>query len=111
MVEVGRMYEITEDEFKSFVDVYVEKYHPLKFREIPAKEKRKYIILCMVIHSFDVDTFYHEKEVNQILKPMVDDYVMIRRYLVDYGFMKRTDDGKSYWLNKDPQDFKKFILA
>lgn len=104
------MFEITENDYKAFVETYVESVHPLKFRGIPAKEKRKYIILCMVIHYFELNKMYHEKEVNAILQPMILDHVMIRRYLIDYGFMNRSDDGKSYWLVKNPKDFISFKL-
>ncbi|MDY0294303.1 MAG: DUF2087 domain-containing protein [Acholeplasmataceae bacterium] len=105
------MFEITEKDFKAFVETYVENVYPLKLKGIPAKEKRKYIILCIVIHYFELNKIYHEKEVNAILEPMMNDHVMIRRYLIDYGFMDRTDDGKSYWLVKDPKDFQTFKLS
>jgi hypothetical protein len=27
-----------------------------------------------------------------------DDYVTVRRYLIEYGFLDRKDDGSQYWL-------------
>ncbi len=99
------MFDITQQDVIALVDSYVDSFDPLVFREIPAKEKRKYIILCMVIHYFKKDVLYSEQEVNQILKPMLTDHVMIRRYLVDYGFLERTENGSSYWLVKDPKDY------
>jgi hypothetical protein len=98
------------DEFKAFCDRYVVSKEPLVFMSIPAKEKRKYMMLCIMIHHFNMGKNYTEKEINDILKPMGDDYVMIRRYLIDYGFMGRTDNGKSYWLEKNPNDFSQFRL-
>jgi len=104
------MFEISIDEFKAFCDSYVVSKEPLVFKSIPAKEKRKYMMLCIIIHHFHMNKNYTEKEINDILKPMVDDYVMIRRYFIDYGFMGRTDNGKSYWLEKNPNDFSQFRL-
>ena len=39
-----------------------------------------------------------EQEVNEILRPIYEDYMTIRRYLIMYGFMERTKDGRQYWL-------------
>ena len=33
-----------------------------------------------------------------MLAAVYEDYSMLRRYLVDYGFMGRTKDGTEYWL-------------
>ncbi len=33
-----------------------------------------------------------------ILKPIYHDYVMIRRYLIEYGFLDRHRDGSAYWV-------------
>lgn len=104
------VYEITDLEFESFKETYIESYHPLVFKEIPVKEKRKYIILCIVIHYFELGAYYTEKEINQILQPMLPDHVLIRRYLIDYQMMDRNDSGSSYWLIKDPKEFKAFDL-
>lgn len=104
------VYDITDLEFEAFKQIYIESLHPLVIKEIPAKEKRKYIILCIVIHYFDIDKYYTEKEVNDILKPMLPDHVLIRRYLIDYQMMDRSENGSSYWLVKDPKEFKAFDL-
>lgn len=104
------MFDISEQDLQVFVSTHVESLDPLILNQMPVKEKRKYMVLCMVIHLFEKDRIYHEKDVNLILKPIVGDYVMIRRYLIDYQFMGRKDDGSSYWLIKDPKDFLRFNL-
>jgi hypothetical protein len=43
---------------------------------------------------------YAEKEINEILKAIYEDYVMLRRYLIEYGFIDRKSDGSEYWLKK-----------
>lgn len=64
----------------------------------PAKEKKRLAILRHIVKYFDPTATYSEKEVNAVLKRFYDDYVLLRRYLVDYGFMDRTVDGGKYWI-------------
>ena len=51
-----------------------------------------------MIKLFEKGKSYTEFEVNEILKPVYDDYVILRRYLVDYGYLDRLDNGTSYWV-------------
>lgn len=55
-------------------------------------------ILRHILKKFAASKNYTEKEVNAILKPIYDDYVLLRRQLIEYGFMERTQDGSSYWI-------------
>lgn len=64
----------------------------------PSKEKKKIVILQYIVDKFESDKKYTEKEVNEVIVSMVDDYVSIRRYLVDYGFLVRNRDGSEYWV-------------
>lgn len=41
-------------------------------------------------------------EVNEILRPVYDDFVLLRRYLIDYKFLTREKDGSCYYVNKTP---------
>jgi DNA-binding CsgD family transcriptional regulator len=70
---------------------------PLKLKVFPAKEKKKVIVLAQIAGQFEITKHYSEKEVNEILKGNFDDYVTIRRYLIEYGFMDRTIDCNEYW--------------
>lgn len=103
-------YEYSAKEIKKVVEGYVISFEPLVFKEIPAKEKRKYLLLCMIVHYIEKDIIYTEKALNELLKPIVSDYAMIRRYLVDYGFIDRKTDGSAYWLVKDPKDYEQFHI-
>lgn len=67
-------------------------------KSYPAKEKKKIIILAEIIKKFSKDKKYSEKEVNEIIKTFHDDYATIRRALVEYGFIHRSDDCISYWI-------------
>ena len=44
---------------------------------------------------------YTEKELNEKIKELYDDFATMRRYLVDYKFVIRDDYGKNYQLNPD----------
>jgi hypothetical protein len=105
------MFEITNEDIQLVIEKHVLTRNPLTFKSIPVKEKRKFIMISMIVHAFQPGQNYSEKEVNAILKPMVDDYVLIRRYLIDYKFLSRTNDGKSYWLSTDLKDHERFMLG
>lgn len=64
----------------------------------PSKEKRKLIVLENIVSHFDFDKTYSEKEINEILKPIYTDFAIIRRSLIDYGFMERNQDCTEYWI-------------
>ncbi|MEF3304923.1 DUF2087 domain-containing protein [Paenibacillus sp. GYB003] len=70
--------------------------------EFPRKEKRKLVILDQIAGLFEPGRRYTEKEVNDAIEAVYHDYVTIRRYLVDFGFMDRKDDGSEYWLKERP---------
>jgi len=38
--------------------------------------------------------------VNEIIKNRYPDFVTIRRYLIEYGFMERKPNGSEYWLKE-----------
>ena len=67
----------------------------LKF---PKKEKQKLATLRVIIKRFEQEKNYSEKEINTILKNVYEDFVTLRRYLIEYGFLDRKDDGSAYWV-------------
>ncbi|ODJ60245.1 DUF2087 domain-containing protein [Brochothrix thermosphacta] len=64
---------------------------------IPRKLKKKVVLLEVIANDFSMNKSYTEKEVNTILYNWYDDFVILRRYLVDYHFLKREDDGSLYY--------------
>ena len=54
-----------------------------------------------ILKRFDQGKKYSEKEVNDIIKTAHDDYVTVRRYFIEYGFMDRNSDGSQYWVITD----------
>lgn len=76
----------------------LESTDPLVIRNFPVKEKKKLIILNMIVRQFEKGRKYKEKEVNEILSAMYHDHVTIRRYLIEYGYMARTKNCSLYWV-------------
>lgn len=91
-------YAITEEESEAILRSYFPEGLDGLMTEFPKKEKRKVAIMRHIIKRFDPKRTYTEKEVNEILTTAYSDYATLRRYLIDYGFMDRKDDGSSYWI-------------
>lgn len=87
--------KITEIEKTEILEKYFEDGKLISF---PKKQKRKLILLQYIASMFEARRRYTEKEVNEILSAIFDDYVTIRRYLIEYGFMDRLRDGAEYWM-------------
>ena len=70
-----------------------------KLTHLPTKQKKLIIVLRWLATLFQAETLYSELEVNAILKAVyVEDYVGIRRDLVDFGYLRRERGGGKYWL-------------
>ncbi len=96
--QVDERYAITVDEKEKVLATYFKHGLDGPIESFPSKEKRKIILLQYIVTKFEVGRKYSEKEVNEILKPIYSDYVSIRRYLIDYGFLDRNDDCTTYWV-------------
>jgi hypothetical protein len=71
-----------------------------KMNAMPMKQSQIVAILDEVSLRFDFDRQYSEQDVNVILADIYEkDFVTLRRYLVDYGYLARTRDGSTYWKN------------
>jgi predicted transcriptional regulator len=68
-----------------------------KLKTIPSQRKKLEAVLRYVLESFEPETQYSEKQVNEILSRFHEDTASLRRELVGYGFMDKEDDGKAYW--------------
>ncbi len=62
---------------------------------MPAKRSRRLVLLDHVAGLFEIGVYYSEQDVNSILRTVIDDYVALRRYLVDEGFLDRAKG--EYW--------------
>ena len=92
-IYVDDRYLITAEEKQHIIETFFSSTHPLVLKSFSPNEKKKVVILGKIAEQFEYGKKYSECEVNKILKPIYDDYMTIRRYLIMYGFMERTRDG------------------
>lgn len=98
---VDSHYGISETEREKVLQTYFKNGLDGAVDIFPSKEKRKIIVLQHILKRFDQGKKYSEKEVNDIIKTAHDDYVTVRRYFIEYGFMDRNSDGSQYWVITD----------
>jgi hypothetical protein len=97
---VDERYVSTISEQEKVLSTYFEDGDQLILKSLPAKEKRKIIILRRITEELDIDRIYVGKELNDIIKVILHDISTIRRYLIEYGFVERTKDCSQYWVKK-----------
>lgn len=97
---VDDRYFITEAEREKTLKSMFISLEPLKLKSLPSKEKKKIVVLQKIVEQFDKNRKYSEKELNNIIKEVYHDFATIRRYFIEYGFMKRTIDCKEYWIDE-----------
>ncbi|MFT8352656.1 DUF2087 domain-containing protein [Clostridium saccharoperbutylacetonicum] len=91
-------FNITDEEKLNVISTYMDENKALK--SYPAKEKKKIIVLEEISKNFINGKNYSEKEINRILERVHEDYVTIRRALIEYGFIERAKDCSNYWLKE-----------
>ncbi|WP_138755291.1 DUF2087 domain-containing protein [Paenibacillus sinopodophylli] len=97
--QVDERYAMTEDEDAAVLKQYLPKGLNGPLASFPRKEKRKIAVLRHIAAFFKGENRYSEKEVNELLSQFWEsDYVTLRRYLIEYGFLDRSDDGRAYWV-------------
>lgn len=94
---VDARYEITQQEEQKILSTVFASMQPLRLKTFPPKEKKKVVILRTIAKEFEEGIRYSEVQVNEILKEIYPDYVTLRRYLIEYGYLERTRDGSAYW--------------
>lgn len=98
--QVDDRFIATEKEEQQVLKTMFLSLTPLKLKQFPAKEKKKIIVLRTIMKELDKTKHYSEQELNCHLKEIYDDYVTIRRYLIEYGYLERTNDCKEYWVKQ-----------
>ena len=71
-----------------------------KIQQLPVPDRTKVPVLEYLAGKFEPGRDYSEKEVNKIIDTWhtFNDYFILRRLLVDYGFIGRVPDGSKYWV-------------
>ncbi|MEK3705880.1 DUF2087 domain-containing protein [Paenibacillus sp. FSL R7-0198] len=91
-------FDFTEQDREKVLNKYFPEGTGGRLTTFHMQQKHKYIVLIEIAKRFETERKYSEKQVNELLKEVHDDYVEIRRYLVDYGLLEREPDGSQYWL-------------
>jgi len=60
-----------------------------RLRAMPAKRSKRLVVLDRLAQAFEPGRSYPEPAVNEVLTAYHPDYAMLRRYLVDEGFLAR----------------------
>jgi hypothetical protein len=70
-------------------------------KTLPKDDLKKQPILEEVMNYFEEGEEFNEVLLNDILKNMdLDDYVMFRRELVNFGYLERDAHKGLYWVRK-----------
>jgi hypothetical protein len=80
-----------------------------RIKQYPAAAKNKLLVLEYLSGKFEEDRIYTEKEVNAIIDKWhtFGDYFLLRRMLIEYGFMGRKPNGSEYWVIKRQEQAEK----
>ena len=98
---VDERYNVTQQESVRLLETLFPEGTKGPLKTFSIKEKNKLVVLQEIVKRFQDEQSYTEKEINQILKGVYPDFVTLRRYLIEYGFLDRTPDGSQYWLKND----------
>ncbi|MED3572573.1 DUF2087 domain-containing protein [Cytobacillus praedii] len=97
---VDDRYNVTKEENEEILKKFFPEGTNRQLKSFPPKEKQRLVVLRAITNRFKSEKIYGEKEVNQLLNDAYHDYVLLRRYLIEYGFLDRKADGSEYWLKK-----------
>ncbi len=95
---VDDRYNVTVEESKKIISSYFDKNGAIT--QFPAREKAKIVVLREISNHFLPGKRYSEMEINDTIKKVYHDFPYIRRLLIEYGFLDRTDSGSEYWLKE-----------
>ncbi|MBR7518409.1 DUF2087 domain-containing protein, partial [Mycobacterium tuberculosis] len=74
-------YNITAEESQAILKKYFPEGTDGPLKTFKLRETQRVVVLRQIATRFEEDRTYTEKEVNEILKAVYDDYVAVRRYL------------------------------
>ncbi len=95
---VDDRYKVTVAESEKLLKKYFPDGLDGPLKTFRMKEKAKVVVLRHISQRFEPQIKYSEKQVDEILKAVFADHVTLRRYLIEYGFLDRTQDCSQYWL-------------
>ncbi len=74
-----------------------------KLKQLPRKQAPREEAYAYLAGKFELDHDYSEHDVNGILSSWhtFNDYFILRRGLIEAGWLKRLPDGSKYWKNPE----------
>ena len=69
-----------------------------RLKTFPSQLKKLEVIVRYAARAFEPGRRYSEKEVNELLGQLNDDYASLRRHLVEFKLLEREGGGGEYWL-------------
>ncbi|MBH1940830.1 DUF2087 domain-containing protein [Mobilitalea sibirica] len=83
-----------------------------KLTLFPAKRRKKILSLMYIASKFEQGIIYSEKEVNAIIEAhhTFQNKWLLRRELIDKGFLDRKNDGSKYWVTEIQPKLERFGL-
>lgn len=97
-MESMRLEEIAPEFREATLKTCLSSREPLRLTAFPKKQKKKIVLMDEVVKQFEPGRTYSEPEVSGMLKEIYGDFTTLRRALVDYGYLGRTDTGSEYWV-------------
>ncbi len=68
---------------------------------LPRSDLAKQKILQKIAMKFSFNKKYSEEEINELIKSFdVDDFILFRRELINFGYFQRDPYKGEYWLEK-----------
>ena len=70
-----------------------------KITKLPKKQAVRRAVLAYIAERFEFGRRYTEPQINALCQEChtFGDVFLLRRELVDHGFLRRTPDGAAYW--------------
>lgn len=93
-------YNLTEDEEREILRSAFPDGSDGPLRTFDLQEKQRLAVLRHLASRLDDQRAYTEKEINAALQPFYADYAILRRFLIEYGFVEREPDGSAYWTTR-----------
>lgn len=98
------MDEIEKSQEEKILKSFCSSTDPLRLKSLPSKQQKLLVVLARVAEEFEPGRTYTEQEVKELLAGIYADHATLRRSLIDFGFLKRTSDGRSYWRDGEHQE-------
>ena len=94
---VDDRFNLTEAEYGKILQQYFDFSGPhLTLTLLPKSQKKIIGILNRIVEEFSLGVPYSGTTIDSTLQKIYFDYSLLKRYLVDYGYFKRTADGATY---------------